>query len=82
MAQELSPSQQSTFLQSLSLPQSDNGVPALPFSMFSGLPSIDKIPVEKTECEECMTTAPRIFVMGFSAVVCPECKRVFVDEPK
>lgn len=57
------------------------------FSMFAtmmpgGIPSIDSIPVEKAWCRECETISPRIHVMGFSAVICPECKRVMVDEPK
>jgi hypothetical protein len=50
--------------------------------MFAGLPSIDQMPVEKTWCGTCEATAPRISIMGFSAVICPECRRVFVDERK
>lgn len=48
----------------------------------TGIPSIDSIPVEKAWCRECETISPRIHVMGFSAVICPECKRVLVDESK
>jgi len=52
-------------------------------AMFAGgLPSIDQLPVEKTYCLECETIAPRIRILGFSAVICPECRRVKVDEPK
>jgi hypothetical protein len=51
--------------------------------MFAGgLPSIDQLPVEKTYHPECETIAPRIRILGFSAVICPECRRVIVDEPK
>lgn len=51
-------------------------------SMFGGgLPSIDQLPVEKTYHAECETIAPRIRLLGFSAVICPECQRVIVDEP-
>jgi hypothetical protein len=52
-------------------------------AMFAGgLPSIDQLPVEKTYCLECETISPRIRILGFSAVICPECRRVRVDEPK
>jgi hypothetical protein len=47
-----------------------------------GIPSIDSIPVEKAWCRECETISPRIHVMGFSAVICPECCKVLVDEQK
>jgi hypothetical protein len=50
--------------------------------LFAGLPSIDQMPVERALCRECEATAPRISIMGFSAVICPECRRVFVDERK
>ena len=88
MEQEQSVSPQSTFPPSLSRQQSGN--PSTPtvgvdfgqvMAMFqNGLPSIDKIPVERTFCGECHTMSPRIHVMAFSAVVCPECRRVYVDE--
>jgi hypothetical protein len=68
----------------LSLPQSAEA--ASPFgalgAMFGSLPSIDQLPVDKTYCQACETIAPRIHVFTFSAVVCPECRRVYVDEPK
>lgn len=52
-------------------------------AMFGGaLPSIDTLPVESTYCQACETRAPRIRLLGFSAVICPECRRVIVDEPK
>jgi len=51
-------------------------------NLFAGLPSIDQLPVEKTWCQACETIAPRIYILGFSAVVCPECRRVLVDERK
>jgi hypothetical protein len=53
-------------------------------AMFSGaaLPSIDQLPVEKTWCSACESIAPRIRILGFSAVICPECRQVRVDEPK
>ena len=53
---------------------------ALMTMMQQGIPTIDKIPVESAVCPTCQTVSPRIHVMGFSAVVCPECKRVYVDE--
>jgi hypothetical protein len=40
------------------------------------------MPVEKTWCHTCEATAPRISIMGFSAVICPDCQRVYVDERK
>ena len=78
--------------QSLKLPSTSpaSSSPLLSDSMFGmlgamfpgGIPSIDKIPVEKAWCRECETISPRITVMGFTAVICPECRRVLVDEPK
>jgi hypothetical protein len=50
--------------------------------MFGALPSIDQLPVDKTYCQACETIAPRIHIFTFSAVICPECRRVYVDEPK
>jgi len=90
MEQELSVSQPSTYPPSLSRQQSANGpVPSSAVGvdfgqvmmMFqNGLPSIDKIPVEDTHCPTCQERSPRIHVLSFSAVVCPNCKRVYVDE--
>jgi hypothetical protein len=82
MEQEQSHNPPSTYPPSLSLPQSDNGVDfGQVMAMFQqGIPTIDKIPVESTYCQVCEQRSPRIHVMGFSAVVCPDCKRVYVDE--
>jgi hypothetical protein len=44
-----------------------------------GLPSIDNLPVERAFCRDCETIAPRIWILGFSAVICPECRAVKVD---
>ena len=82
MEQELSPKQQSISRQYSSPLLSDSM-----FGMFAnmfpgGIPSIDSIPVEKAWCRECESISPRIVILGFSAVICPECKRVLVDEPK
>ena len=82
MEQEQSLKQPSTSLASSSPLLSDSM-----FGMFAsmfpdGIPSIDAIPVERAFCRDCETVAPRIRVMGFSAVICPECQRVRVDEPK
>jgi hypothetical protein len=55
-------------------------MPSLPnLSMLAGLPSIDQMPVEQTWCQVCETKAPRVHVLMFSAVICPECRRVYVD---
>ena len=82
MGQEQSHNLQSTYPPSLSLPQSGNGVDfGQMMTMFQGgIPSIDKIPVERTTCGACQAVSPRIHVIGFSDVVCPECQRVYVDE--
>jgi hypothetical protein len=81
MAQEQSVSLPSTYPPSLSLQQSDNVDFGQIMTMFQGgIPTIDKIPVERTSCGTCQTVSPRIHVMGFSAVVCPECCKVYVDE--
>jgi hypothetical protein len=58
-------------------------MPMLPdFSLLQGLPSIDQMPVEQTWCQVCETKAPRVHVLMFSAVICPECRRVYVDAQK
>lgn len=52
-------------------------------AMFGGaIPSIDELPVEKTYCATCEAIAPRIRILGFSAVICPDCCKVRVDGPK
>jgi hypothetical protein len=83
MEQEPSVNQLSTYPPSLSLQQSGSFDFGQIMAMFqNGLPSIDKLPVERTYCGTCRTVSPRIFIMGFSAVICPDCCQVFVDEPK
>jgi hypothetical protein len=59
-----------------------NPFAAVQAMMAGGIPSIDQLPVERTYCEACEAIAPRIRVLGFSAVICPECARVYVDEPR
>lgn len=75
-----------TFPPSSFLPQLGDG-DVSPFAgmaaMFGGgIPSIDELPVEKTYCSACEAIAPRIRILGFSAVICPECCKVRVDGPK
>jgi hypothetical protein len=86
MAQEQSVNQPSISPQPSSLQLSDSGglpnFAAMMQTFAGGLPSIDQLPVEKTYHPECETIAPRIRILGFSAVICPECRRVIVDEPK
>ena len=82
MEQEQSLKQPSTSQVSSSPLLSDSMFSAIGAMFPGGIPSIDSIPVEKAWCRECETISPRIHIMGFSAVICPECKRVLVDEPK
>jgi len=82
MEQEQSLKQQSTSPASSSPLLSDSMFGMFAGMFSGGIPSIDSIPVEKAWCRECEAISPRIHIMGFSAVICPECKRVLVDEPK
>ena len=82
MEQEPSASQQSTYHQSLSHRLSDSPPDFGQIMMMfqNGLPSIDRIPVQDAQCPTCQERSPRIHVLAFSAVVCPNCQRVYVDE--
>ena len=79
MEPEPSANQPSTFPPSL-FPLPSGDMPSLPnLSMLAGLPSIDQMPVEQTWCQVCETKAPRVHILMFSAVICPECRKVYVD---
>jgi len=80
MEPEPSVNQPSTSL-AFSFPRVSDEMPSFS-AIFAGLPSIDRLPVEKTFCIACETVVPRIRILGAALVICPECRTLNVDESK